>query len=61
VFLGKTDGFVEVPVYDGKSLGAGARLVGPVLIEEPTTTILLLASQAATVNSQGDYLVELDR
>jgi N-methylhydantoinase A len=61
VYLGKSAGRVDVPVHDGQALGAGARLAGPVLIEEPTTTILLLAGQEARVDDRGNYLVELTR
>jgi N-methylhydantoinase A len=32
---------IDVPVYDGALLRAGARLEGPALIDDPTTTVLV--------------------
>src|SRR5690606_21404454 len=43
VYLGK--GFRDVPVHDGERIGSGATLAGPAIIEQPTTTILLLEGQ----------------
>ena len=51
-------GLVELPVYDGNSAGAAARIEGPAIIEEETTTILLLPNQVATTDAHGNYLVE---
>ena len=56
VFLGKA-GERRLPVYAGEILMAGATIVGPAIIEQPTTTILLLEGQTATTNSAGDFLV----
>lgn len=53
------DGRQRVPVYDGGPLGAGASVAGPALIEETTTTILLLDGQVATTDRHGNYLVEV--
>ena len=33
--------FVDTPVYDGKLLGVGATVVGPALIEEPFTVVVV--------------------
>jgi N-methylhydantoinase A len=57
VYLGKA-GTRNLPVYDGEQLMAGARIAGPTIIEQPTTTILLLDGQEATVNASGDFLIE---
>jgi N-methylhydantoinase A len=57
VFLGAA-GQRRLPVFDGESLRAGAEIHGPAIVEQPTTTILLLDGQAATVNASGDLLVE---
>jgi N-methylhydantoinase A len=59
VYLGAREGFVELPVYQGDRLGSGARIAGPALIEEPTTTILLLKNQTAITDAHRNYLVEL--
>jgi N-methylhydantoinase A len=57
VFLGSS-GRQEVPVYDGTALGTGAIIDGPALIEQPTTTLLLLAKQQARTDDHGNFLVE---
>jgi N-methylhydantoinase A len=59
VYVGSAGGSVELPVHDGMHLGAGAMIAGPALIEEPTTTILLLAGQNATTDAFGNFLVEV--
>jgi len=59
VYLGAKQGFVELPVYQGDGLGSGARIDGPALIEEPTTTILLLQGQTTVTDAHRNYLVEL--
>ena len=48
---------VDTPVFDGHTLGVGARLAGPAVIEEETFTGLLLARQIAEVDDYGNYLV----
>jgi N-methylhydantoinase A len=56
VYLG--DGTRELPVYDGAALGSGAQIRGPAIIEEATTTVLLLEDHVATTDPYGNYLVE---
>ena len=53
-----SSGRQEVPVYDGTVLGTGAVIDGPALIEQPTTTMLLLAKQQARTDDHGNFLVE---
>ncbi len=51
-------GLIALPVYDGNSIGAQAHIEGPAIVEEETTTILLLPNQVATTDAHGNYLVE---
>jgi len=51
------DGFVDTPVYDGTKLGAGATVVGPALIEEPFTVVVLPPDASATLDGLGNYVV----
>ncbi|MBS1677006.1 MAG: hydantoinase/oxoprolinase family protein [Actinobacteria bacterium] len=53
------DGAVEVEVHEGGSLERGARLAGPLLITEPTTTIVVPPEATLHVTDQGDYLLEV--
>jgi N-methylhydantoinase A len=55
------DGFVEVPTYDGKVLGPGARIEGPGLIEEPFTVIVLAPGDIAQLDVHGNYLIDIAR
>jgi N-methylhydantoinase A len=57
VYLGGQD--VSLPVYDGSRIGAGARIEGPALIEETTTTLLVLERQTATTDEYGNYHAEV--
>jgi N-methylhydantoinase A len=52
-------GMVSVPRFDGTGLPAGARIVGPALIREPTTTVVVYPDSAATVTQLGNYLLEV--
>ena len=53
------DGYVDTPVYDGPSLGAGARVEGPAIIEEPFTTIVVWPQDAAEVDRWGNYVMTI--
>jgi N-methylhydantoinase A len=57
VYVHELGGMVVTPVFDGHTLGVGARLAGPAVIEEETFTGLLLARQTAEVDQHGNYLV----
>jgi N-methylhydantoinase A len=43
---------VSTPVYDGPALPAHAQMTGPVIIEHPGTTIVVLAGQTASIDEQ---------
>jgi N-methylhydantoinase A len=47
-----------VPVFDRDRLPAGASFDGPALIEEPTSTTLVLAGQRAAVDRHGLIVIE---
>jgi N-methylhydantoinase A len=50
VFDPSRDTFVETAVYDGPSLSAGNRFVGPAVIEYAGTTVALISGQHARVD-----------
>jgi N-methylhydantoinase A len=52
------DAAVDTPVYLGASMGAGMRVDGPAIVEEPTTTIVVPDGWTATVGALGGYLLE---
>jgi N-methylhydantoinase A len=59
VFAEPERGFVDMPIYDGPALLPGARVAGPAIIEEATTTIALTGDDIATLNRFGEYIIEI--
>jgi N-methylhydantoinase A len=52
-------GLSTVPRYDGPSLAAGTSIVGPAILREPTTTVVVYPGSRAVVTQRGNYLLEL--
>jgi len=53
------EGFVETPVYDGSRLAAGAEVIGPGLIQEPFTVVVVAPGNRARLDEHGSYEVSL--
>ena len=53
--------YVPAPVYDGTRLVPGQTILGPAIVEEPFTTIVVYPSQRATIDQWGNYSVTLGR
>ena len=53
------EGFADVPTYDGSSLGAGASVEGPALIEEPFTVVVLAPSDVTVLDEHGNYDIRI--
>jgi N-methylhydantoinase A/oxoprolinase/acetone carboxylase beta subunit/N-methylhydantoinase B/oxoprolinase/acetone carboxylase alpha subunit len=51
-------GYADVPVHFGEGLTPGARIRGPAIIEEPTTTIVVYPGMIARVGRSGSYVLE---
>ncbi|MXY76403.1 MAG: hydantoinase/oxoprolinase family protein [Acidimicrobiia bacterium] len=51
---------VPTPIFDGGRLKAGNQVVGPAIIEEPTTTVVVPGSFTATVDAQRSYHLNRD-
>ena len=49
----------DVPVYAGGRLGAGDRIIGPAVIEEVTTTLVIEPGWEAELHESGVYLVNM--
>jgi N-methylhydantoinase A len=52
-------GLVNVPRYEGGTLPAAARIEGPAIIREPTTTVVVYPDSAVTVTPLGNYLLDV--
>jgi N-methylhydantoinase A len=53
-------GYVETAVLDGTTLSAGAAIVGPVIVEEPTTTIVVGKGTKGYLSPSGSYVFDLE-
>jgi N-methylhydantoinase A len=51
---------VEARVYERASLGHGDRLVGPAIVEQPDTTVLVPGGHVADVDRLGNLLVRME-
>ena len=53
------DGWVETPIFDGKEVFAGARIDGPALVEETTTTVIARPGDSLWVDTNGDFFIDV--
>lgn len=53
------NGFVRTPVYDRKQLGAGHEIVGPAIVEQADTTLIIHPGQRATLRADRSILVDI--
>lgn len=49
------EGFVEAAVYDGTRLAPGAEVVGPALVEEPFTVVVVPPGDQLVLDANGNY------
>lgn len=50
-------GFYETSIFQRSSLDAGDKIVGPAIVEQLDTTILILPDQTALVDSYGNLII----
>ena len=48
---------MEARVYDRDALGRGARLIGPAIVEQPDTTVLVPNDHTGEVDRYGNLLL----
>jgi N-methylhydantoinase B len=53
-------GWQETPVYDGAEIRPGHRLLGPALVEELTTTVLVGPGDELWVDDDGNFFIDID-
>jgi len=53
--------YVATPVYEGPRLVPGQTILGPAIVEEPFTTIVVYPGQRATVDAWGNYAITVGR
>jgi N-methylhydantoinase A len=53
-------GFVAAEIIDWTSLAVGERVLGPAVLEHPTTTVYVAGGQQAAVDAHGNLVIEPD-
>lgn len=57
----KEAGVIEkTPVFQSTALAPGTNIVGPAIIEEPLTTLVLCPGSCVQVSAHRNYEIELD-
>ncbi|SAL18664.1 5-oxoprolinase (ATP-hydrolyzing) [Caballeronia sordidicola] len=59
VFHGAAHGWKETPVYDRARLGSGARIEGPAVIEEMSSTTVIGPAHSLVVDDFGNLIIRL--
>lgn len=50
-------GQVDTPIFKPEHLVLGGHIVGPAIVEEPTTTLVIYPGMSATISGSGNYLL----
>jgi N-methylhydantoinase A len=58
-YMGEGQGFAETPVYRRSELAPGSSLAGPAIIEEATSTTVVLPGDGLTVGPTGELIVRI--
>jgi N-methylhydantoinase A len=56
----RDSGEIDVPVFAGEAFGVEHSILGPAIIEEPHTTIVILPQWRASFSARGAYILEID-
>lgn len=59
MWVDRSTGWQEVPIYDGAALAPGHTIAGPAIINEATTTVLVGAGDLLTVDAAANYSIAL--
>lgn len=59
VWINEAAGWRDTPVFDGASLQVGQHIMGPAIINEQTTTVLIGMNDRLIVDASGNYKVSL--
>jgi N-methylhydantoinase A len=58
VYFAEAGGYVDCPIHDRYALGAGARLAGPVVVEEFDSTTVVHPGYGLRVDDHGNLIIE---
>lgn len=57
-YFKELSGMVDTPVYDGEELRYGNIILGPAIIEEPTTTVVINPNHEVQVTKYNNYFIK---
>jgi N-methylhydantoinase A len=60
VYSASAGGPLDTPIHRGPELRFGQSIVGPAVIEEATTTIVVDVGDAVTIDALDNYVIEID-
>lgn len=60
VYFPEAKGFADCPIYDRYRLAAGDAIVGPAIIEERESTVVIPRDSQARVDNGGNIVVDLE-
>jgi N-methylhydantoinase A len=52
-------GWLDTPIFDRASLGRGATLAGPAIVEQPDTTVVIDPGATAIVDDLGNLVISV--
>jgi N-methylhydantoinase A len=58
-FIDTASGWIDTPVYRSSDLKPGVELPGPLIVEAPTTTVLVGNRDRLTVDKHGHYMIAI--
>ncbi|MBD3256266.1 MAG: hydantoinase/oxoprolinase family protein [Candidatus Lokiarchaeota archaeon] len=59
VYFEELDDYSKVPIYDGKELLPGNYVIGPAIIEEPDTTIIVVPDSECYLDKFNNYILKI--
>ena len=59
VYFGDINDFRETNIYDGDLISHGMSVIGPAVVEQVTTTIVVFPGQSLEVNPFGDFVLNI--
>lgn len=58
-YFPEAGGLVKTPVYDRNTLGAGAELESPAIVQQLDTTTVIYPNSAASIDSHGNLIIQV--
>ena len=59
VLFEEAEGYIDTPIFDRASLGAGAEIAGPAIVEQLDSTTVIMPGQTAQVERYGNIIIDI--